>query len=397
MRKFILFIIATFFLTSTAHAASFNKKLSDFDTAVKETMDAWNLPGLAIAIVKDGEIVYIKGHGVKQIGNPDKVNTHTVFQIASLTKTFTSTLVGMMAEQRKLSFNTPISKFKPDLVLGSPEQTQKITLKHVLSHTTGFPGYAGDPSIESGQSYENILDTFTKLKILYEPGMVHDYQNVIYSIAGDALVQTLDKPYEKIVEEYIFEPLQMTDASVGKEQLLATSNRAYPYIYNNYKKQHVEVPYSTKYYTVSPAAGINASISDLAKWLKFQMGDSGFIMSPDTLKKLQSPVAKSPSETWRMRPYTGRVSQTHYGMGWRIYDYAGHTMVNHGGMLNGFKSILAFLPDQNVGIVLLSNSTSKALGILRSTFFDAFLDLPKVDWNDHFADPKDKKKMAAKR
>ena len=357
-------------------------------------MSTWGVPGLAIGIVKDGEVIYEKAFGVKNLESHEKIDIHTVFQIASLSKTFTATLAGLYEEQNKISFSAPVTKYIPGLLLGSEDQTQKITLKSILSHTTGFPSHAGDPMIEGGQSFDDILKNFASLKILYEPGNVYDYQNVIYSIAGKSIENKIKQPFATLIKDKIFIPLDMQDASVGKDNFLNTTNKASPYVYNIYKREHLPVPYSTKYYVVSPAAGVNASIADMTKWLIFQMGQSEPIMKPETLKMLQSPIVKSPEETQRMKLFPGRVPTTYYGLGWRIYDYAGTKMINHSGMLNGFKSLLAFLPDQNIGMVILGNTTSKALGILRSAFFDEYLNLPKVDWNQYFKVDEEKAALA---
>lgn len=379
---FFVGLIFIFPIAARADAETVRKVLPKFEKTIKTVMETWQQPGLAVAVVSDGEVVFEKGFGVRSLTSQDKITTHTVFQIASLSKTFTATLMGILADQRMISLNDPLRKYLPNLVLGSDEQTQQIKLWHILSHTTGFVGHAGDPKIEGGETYQSVLASFEILKILYAPGLVHDYQNVLYSLVGDVVEKVAKKSFADEMKQLVFIPLGMTDASLGWEDLQNTFDKALPYVYRN--KEQKPVPYSTRYYATLPAAGINASIDDMAKWLLFQMEDNPPLMSQSMLKKLHTQVISSPSENARMRPFRERVSRTWYGLGFRIYDYAGHVMITHGGMLNGFKSMLAYLPEERVGLVMLTNSTSPAIGILRTTFFDSVLGLNPIDWNTQF-------------
>ncbi|MBF0105911.1 MAG: beta-lactamase family protein [Deltaproteobacteria bacterium] len=378
-------------------AKSIDQFQRDFDRYIETTRTTWDVPGIAVAVVKDGRTVFIKGYGVRDLATGKKVDSHTVFQLASLSKTFASTLAGVLSDRGRLKWDAPVNRYLPQLLIGSEEQTKQITLRHILSHTTGFPAHAGDPRIEGAEGFDAIIKSFEKLKILYPPGKVFDYQNVIYSLSGSVIEKVLGMSYSEAVQSYLFWPLNMNDASLGFDSLIQTNNRAVPYRYVN--GGHVAVAYSKNYYTVLPAAGVNASIADMAEWIKLHTGSTkptwdmtGAIIGSATLSMIHKPFVSSPAETHRMRRYTGRVDKTYYGLGWRIYHYGGHNVICHAGMLNGFKSLLSFSPETHTGIVLLSNSTSPVLGIIRSYFFDQLFDLSFVDWNKDFKDSEIKAK-----
>ncbi|HLD46035.1 MAG TPA: serine hydrolase domain-containing protein, partial [bacterium] len=330
-----------------------------------------------------------KGYGVRDYTSNAKVSKHTVFQLASLSKTFTSVLLGVLIDNKRLSLDDPIVKFLPDLVLGSPEHTKKIKVRHLLNQTTGFPSHSGDVRIEGGESFDQIIKSFSNLKILNGPGQVHSYQNVLYALAGKIIEEVTQMSFAQAVRYYLFTPLQMNDASVGRQAFKLAINRALPFRYIG--GTHKQIPVSYDYYTVAGAAGVNASIADMAQWLNFTAGTIPLVplanmpvISLATLQSLQKPSVSSPAETSRMRPYRERVTRTHYGLGFRISDWAGHRIVYHGGMVDGMKSILAFDPQKKAGIVILVNSNTPALGIIRSYFFDKLYGLNDIDWNQRF-------------
>ncbi len=388
--SFGFWIFVFFFMFHPAQAGSVpvDNFLGRLESYIQEIRTTWQPPAMAVGVVEKGQIKFVKAYGIKKQGESSPVDEHTIFQIASLSKTFASTLAGELADEGKISFDDKLVKYFPDIVLGTPEHTKKVTLGHILSHTTGFAGHAGDSKLNGDESFDNIMDSLSALKVSVEPGRIHSYQNVIYGLSGDMMEKATGDTYAHLVTSHLLEPLQMTDTTLGKDALFANPNRTHPHNYG--RNNHSLIDYNTGYYKTLPAAGVNSSITDVTKWLKFHM-DKGVMLAPDgnyyqlvsekNMALIHSPIVKTPAETARMNRGNPLITDTYYGYGWRVYHYNGRPMYMHGGMLRGYRSLLAYLPEEQVGIVILANSTAPVTGILRSWFFDRALGLPEVDYN----------------
>lgn len=356
----------------TDHPQSAHLKLvlADFDRIVQHTLEEWDLPGVAAAIVHDDSIVFLKGYGVRRRGQPERIDSHTVFRIASLSKGFASLLTGLLVQQNILHWDDKVIKYLPGLSLKESDNTQNLTIHHILSHTSGLVPHAFDNLIEANVSYMKIIKELKEASVVASVGEQYGYQNVVYSLIGDIIESATGKKYEDLIHERIFEPLGMRDASIGWDPLISEPNRASPHIrrYNHW----TPVQDKKAYYSVLPAAGVNASICDMAQWLRAQMGGMSQVIPPEILTTLQIPVIRTRGE---MRRYywTGRLRDAHYGLGWRIFDYAGHTMITHSGGIRGYLAQMAFIPEKDIGIVVLYNS--RRIDFLLPTFFDLYLKL----------------------
>lgn len=347
-----------------------NQILADFDLFVHYTLEDWEIPGAAIGIVHQDSIVFLKGYGVRKIGENKKIDANTVFRIASVSKGFASTLAGLLVDEGILHWDDRLIEHLPNLIVGSASRTKQMTLRHLVSHTTGIVPHAFDNLIESNTDYRTIVDELKTAGSIGPVGSTYAYQNVVYSLIGDVIEKAANESYKTLVEDRLFRPLGMDDASIGWAGLLSTDNRASPHIQRYYKYRAVRD--RRAYYSVNPAAGVNASITDMSKWLKAQMGGFPHIIPPFVLEQIHTPVIRTPGE--RRRYYwNGRVSSTQYGLGWRIFDYAGHNMITHSGGIQGYLAQLAFIPEEGVGIVILFNS--RRIDYLVPTFFDMFLGL----------------------
>lgn len=363
--------------------------LKQFEPHIIATMEAWDVPGLAVAIVEHGKIVYIKGFGIRKQGHREKIDAHTVFQICSVSKTFTAGLLGVLKDQGKIKYDSPIRHYFPSLKFG-----QGTTVRHLLSHTGGWPAHTGDYEVEQGKNQLQLRKKLQDVKLTSQPGKTYAYQNVAYLLLGDIIAHATHLDYANALKTYLFRPLGMKNASVGYAALKKSANRAFPH---SSKGRRYLGRYTVHYYNVAPAAGINASIEDMAQWLKFCMGDFPKLVHPKTLKELYEPLVKTPHELKRVSPFKLRIKSTSYGLGFRIYDYAGKKMLFHAGLLNGFRSVFAFLPQEDVGIVILTNGGGSAASVLRSQFFDMYLRLPPKDWNSHLKKIYATKKLKCKR
>ncbi|MBY0422911.1 MAG: beta-lactamase family protein, partial [Parvularculaceae bacterium] len=250
------------------------------------------------------------------------------------------------------------------------------------------PSHAYDNLLEQGLAPETILARYPQLKLVCPVGACYGYQNIAFDLAGNVLVDAYKKPYAELLGEKLFTPLGMATASVGLDALDASGDWARPhrrtkigkarYAFGPWRVGRV-TPY---YYAVPAAGGVNASILDLSLWLKAQMGYAPLTLSPAALELMQRQRTGTPAETVRMKKVSERFEDTGYGLGWRIYRYAGQKVIAHGGTLDGYASQIAFLPDRDVGIVLLSNAQSRRFWRLLPSFLDIELGLPRGDYLD---------------
>ena len=374
----LLFLLSPNILTPepdyyTVRFTHINTVLTKFDKFVKQTIEEWNLPGAACAVVYHDSIMFKKGYGFRKIGHPEYIDAHTVFRIASVSKGFASALTGLLVQEGLLNWDDKVINYLPDFTLKDSLNTQNLTIRHILSHTSGLIPHAFDNLIEANVPFEKILPELSTVSIVAPVGQQYGYQNVVYSLIGEIIESVSNKKYGELIREQLFEPLEMKDASVGWEGLMAESNRASPHIRRRYRW----TPTRDKkaYYTVSPSAGVNASISDMAQWLRAQMGGMDNIILPEILQTIHMPQIRTRGE---MRRYywNGHVQDTHYGLGWRIFNYEGHTMITHSGGVQGYLAQLAFIPELDMGIVVLYNS--RRIDFLLPTFFDMVLGLDDI-------------------
>lgn len=361
------------FIATVVQATSLMAAPSPFDKAVDNIVESDAIVGLAMVVVRKGQISSLDTFGVRETGQPEAINAHTRFRIASLSKAFAATLAGRLVEEDKLSFDSGISLYNQDFALRDPEQTKSTTLSHVLSHRLSLPPYAYDNLLEAGVTPAKILQEMKKVDPICNIGTCYAYQNVGFNMITSAIESATEQSYRSAVKELLFNPLGMVDASFGMDNLTRDPNWARSHKRVTQKSWEVR-PVKQPYYDVPAAGGINASILDMAKWLAAQMGHTSAVLPQTQLKVLHKPIVATPAELSRNRRLK-RLSSTHYGLGWRIYQYAGQTVINHSGSVEGYTAQIAFLPEQDAGIVLLANSRSREFWDILPLFLDHELGL----------------------
>lgn len=310
-------------------------------------------PGAAVAIVKDSTIVYLKGFGLKEIGTNDSVNVHTVFRLASVSKPFASFLTGVLVQDSVIRWDDPISTYVPDFQLSSPEETLKLSVRNVLSHTTGLPFHAYTNLVEEGMPLTEMLSRLQEVPLSNKVGQEYSYQNVAYSLVGEAIKSATGKSYEAWMIEKVFSPLQMKDASIDYFSMMTNTNIAKPHMPRKGGWRKVSI--NNTYYNVAPAGGVNASISDMAQWMIALLGNREDVIRKETLQTTYTPVIRAPSKN-RNYGRMQRLRESFYGLGWRILHYPNDTLVYHGGFINGYRSEVAVNQRDNIAICILANS-----------------------------------------
>ena len=349
-----------------------------FEGMAQQLVSNQRVPGLAIAIVQNGRVLSAKGYGITDTSRPEPVDSHTVFRLASLSKSFAGTLTGMLVNDGLLSWNQPVVQYVPDFRLSNADSTTRLSLANLLSQSTGLTRNAYDRDIEANASYYTVRSKLAAAPLRCAPGSCYSYQNVAFSVIGDVVHAATGRYYDANVQSRIFKPLGMNDASLGLEGIEGSPRWAKPHVRGGGGWRSL-MPKPT-YYRLGPAAGVNASINDMAQYLIAQMGHRPDVMSPDLLRTIHTARIDTPTELRSSRWRRERLQSAGYGIGWRVYDYAGHKLYFHGGAVQGYRGAMALLPDRDLGIVILWNSESSLPSGLLPTILDSAIGLPQVAW-----------------
>ncbi|MGD8176223.1 serine hydrolase domain-containing protein [Marinimicrobium sp. ARAG 43.8] len=314
------------------------------------------IPGAALAIIVNGQIELLEGYGVRTRGEPTAIDRHTIFRLASVSKTIAGTAAGAAVHDGWFTWNTPLTDYL-SLDLKNPEYGQQITLTNILSHTTGLMPQAYTNLIEANIPYDTVIERLNEVNFICPPSSCYSYQNVAFSLVGDMVMAATGESYETFTERRLFQPLGMNDASFGLQAFMDNPNHATPHIRR--RGQWAPVNPSSNYYHVAPAAGANASITDMARWVQAQLGRYPDVLSEDVLDTIQGPqVATSYRQAhYRAHP---ELSNIYYGLGWRMFDFGEHRhFVHHGGWVQGTRTEVLFNRKLQLGLVFLSNSENR--------------------------------------
>ena len=346
--------------------ADYNYDFSDFVAWMEGAIREKEIPGVALAIVSREGIMHMQTWGVRSIDTREAVHSDSVFRIASMSKTFAGASAALLVDQNYQSWNTKITDLFPGMNLGTWPSSSGITLKHVVSHSTGLMPHSYSNLLDDGVSYDRIKLSFSKIPTVCQPGECYGYQNVVFSLIGDVVEQSTGESYEKFIYEQIFKPLGMISASVGMEAYLKNDEATEPH--RRSRGVWRTTTTNPAYYSVAPASGINASIFDMSMWVRANLGAFPGVLSPNFLSQMHKPIIATPRGNYFNR-WTG-LERAYYATGWRVFDYNGQRVVHHGGGVRGYRSEMAFVPEANIGFVLLFNAESN----LANDIVPAFLD-----------------------
>jgi beta-lactamase class C len=326
--------------------------------------------GAAVAITYKNQIAFIKCFGQREIGKEELVDEHTIFRLASVSKPITGILTGLLAQEEILDFDEKINEILPWFRLGNVSSTNQLSIRNLLSHTTGLVPHAYDDLVEIHAPFTNILSRLTHTGVSSAPGKVYSYQNVMFSLIDTILAVKTSKNYSQLIKEKIFERVGMNDASTDFASFRDNPNKAIPHRGANgvYKK----LPLNDRYYITAPAAGVNASISDMAHFLIALLDDENPLLKEDVSGKIFEPQVISNLSSGYFR-YWEQVQSKKYALGWRMVDYKDRTIAYHGGYVHGYKAEIAISRQDHIGIVYLTNSpnivASQSVPVFLNSFF----------------------------
>ncbi len=327
------------------------------------------VPGVAIVVVSGGQIKSLQAYGVRRAGTREKVTPDTVFRLASLSKPVAATAASVLVNEGAISWDTTITSVLPKVSFKNAKYGNQLTLRHALSQSSGLPRHTYSHFIDQNMNYADVVSRLRYVDFVCPPGKCYAYQNVTYSLAGDMIRQKSGMSFESYVGRKVFEPLGMRSASFGLGSYNASPNRAAPHIANG--NRWVPTAVVGNWYKVAPAAGVNASIVDMSKFLLGQIGRRQDALPLAVLKPIQSRVTKNTPE----QNYYGvrkAVDNTAYGLGWRVFDYGRNkNFAHHGGHVKGFRTEMVFNRELQIGMVFLTNSETR---LARDVIFK-FLDM----------------------
>ncbi len=328
----------------------------NFDQFFQRKMYSTRTPGAAAVIIQDSTVYLLKGYGrtVNSRSRAEFIDENTVFRLGSVSKGFGSILAAIMDEKGYLDLDEKVQHYIPEFSLRNQSQASEITLKHVLSHTTGISYHAYTNLIESGWEMDDIINRFPNAKLHGEAGQIYSYQNAMYSVAGEVIERQTGKTLEEVFQDEIFNPLNMDNASVTYEGIKNNENHAQPHQFKKYWKPE---RITKKYYNAIPAGGVNASINDMAEWLQLLLGNRPDVISEASLDEVFTPYVN----TQNKRKYLSNwkdVEKSLYGLGWRVVDRKDDTIIYHGGFVNGFKADIAMNREDKLAICILQNCPS---------------------------------------
>ncbi|GGX65985.1 serine hydrolase [Litorimonas cladophorae] len=345
---------------------------AELDRRAALLMNQLEMTGLAMAVVENGKISFAKGYGEELRDSGQLVTADTVFRWASVSKGVAANTLLSVVEDGQISLADTAESLAPSLKL--PGETDP-NLVHLLSHQTGIVRNAYDNRIEAGKPAKLTRTALNDLGVLCQPGTCHTYQNVAYDAAAEIIEAQTGLPYKSIVQTRVFDPLGMDSASVTLEGLTRSKRWARPH--GRFGKRIKSV--KPTYYRVPAAAGVNSSVTDLAKWMSAQFPEQGQIPI-DRLAAMQTPIIQTRGEQRFLNRRFGDLQNAHYGLGWRVYNYHGHKVVGHRGGVDGYRALVMFDPEKQAGIALMWNSPhSRPIG-LQMEFLDQLYGLPKRDW-----------------
>ena len=351
--------------------------ITDYIEFIKARLDSAHNIGAAVAIVNKDDILIIKTFGVKKAGTNDSVDIHTVFRLASVSKGFSGILTCILDEEGILSLQDKVISFLPNFRLKDSINTQDLNIQHLLSHTSGLVPHAYDNLIEDGMPLPLIVKNLSEVDISAPPGVLYGYQNVVFSLIDTiAFIQTGTR-FGNLMEKYIFRPLHMRDASVG-QKIFTRKNANFAYPHRRASSSYIAAPLNLGYYNISPAAGVNASISDLSKWLQALLGHNPAVLDSQVLAKITEPKIESPLKYRYLRCWD-KIDSKYYSLGWRIYQYKGRRIMYHGGYVKGYRAEIAFCPEENIGIAFLQNSPNGVASVSVPAFFNSYFHYLETD------------------
>ncbi len=358
--------------------------LQDLEAYIVRAMRDWEVPGLALAIVKNDAVVLAKGYGVKRLGDPAPVTERTIFAIGSASKAFTTAALAMLVEEGKIRWDDPVLKYLPDFQLFDPYVTRELTVRDLVTHRSGLERA---DLLWYGSMYEReeIVRRIRFLKPRWSFRSHFGYQNILYLVAGQLIRAVTGKTWDEFIRERIFQPLGMTTSTTSVKALREASDVATPHA----KVENIVRPIPWRDIdNIAPAGAINSSVLEMAEWIRLHLNEGTYrgqrFWNAAMEREMQTPQMIIRPEP----PYSTLFPEARfltYGLGWFLHDYRGRKIVEHGGNIDGMSALVILVPEEKLGAVILTNMNGTLLvHALKYRILDAFFGAPPRDWSAEF-------------
>jgi len=389
----LLFLVLISAPLSPAPKEAKKPDLKGFSEQVAKLVADWKVPGMAVSIVMDGKVVFAEGFGLRDVPKNLKVTPHTIFAIGSCSKAFTATAMGILVDEGKVEWDKPVRNYLPTFTMQDVVASERMTPRDLLTHRSGLPRHDlvwyGSPA-----SRKEIFDRLRYLEPNKDFRTVFQYQNMMFMTAGYLVGEVAGTTWESFIQKRFFEPLEMKESNVSVGESQKAADFALPY---QEKEGKVEPIPFRNIEAIGPAGSINSNVLDMANWVLMNLNKGKFkdkqIISEGSLAEVHSPQIVVPGPI-----QYDEILYPSYGMGWAIVPYRGHLLYEHGGGIDGFIATVAFLPRDNMGAVILSNSGSTPLpSIVLFNAIDKMLGLTPIDWSKRSRENMDKAKAEAEK
>lgn len=394
---FSLMVNSMHFFNSSLHAVSTDKKikclLEEMDTIADDALKLFNVPGCAVGVVIDDHIIVSRGYGLRQFDNESPVEENTLFSIGSCTKSFTAFLIGQLVEEGKVTLDDPVKKYLPEFCLYNQDLTDHVTIRDLLAHRTGIERHDA-LWLFSTTLKTSFLNVFRHFEPAFKLRQEFLYNNLMYSVLGKVIEQVTGQSWDENISSRLLKPLKMDESFTSLEQLQESSNLAMP---------HAEIHEILKVIPfcntnlVKPGGGIHSTIQDMTKYVGLQLSDGTFLN-----KKFIQPEIFQELHTLQM-PFSAKANEHEkfqhlgYALGWFVSKYREHHLISHGGVVDGYVSEVAFVPQHKIGIVVLTNSSTDgqyAVSCIRNQILDRLLGMEQLNWPEKIQEGRNKGKAA---
>lgn len=365
--------------------------LNRIDTYIEGLLDDWTTPGLAVAIVKDDRVVFAKGYGVRTLGEDALVDERTLFAVASNTKAFTASVLGLLVEDGRLGWDDRVTDHLPWFAMSDPWVTRDIRVRDLLTHRSGLATFGGD-RLWIGQTLDRdeIIRRIRYMELVSPFRAAFHYQNLMYLTAGQLVPAITGMSWDEMVRTRLFEPLGMTDSNTTVRELDGMINVASPHEVVGGVLRAIDYDNLDG---VAPAASINSSVTDMAQWMRLHLARGEFegrqILAPSTVREMQRIQFPLGVSAWANENFGQNFNGI--GLGWFIRDYKGRKVVSHSGGMSGMISLQTLVPSEGLGVVVLTNfAPSAPTRAITNYVLDAYFGEPTRDWNAIYTDFRDR-------
>jgi CubicO group peptidase (beta-lactamase class C family) len=360
-----------------SEAAALDAKLEQLTTLIDTMRTAWDVPGLGISVVWQGEVVYSRGFGQRDVENDLPVTENTLFAIGSTTKAMTSLCIAMLADEGRVDWDERVREYLPEFELMDPVLTDRMTVRDLVTHRSGLPRH---DALWYGTPHDRpeLVRRLRYLEASRDLRQTFQYNNLLYATAGYLVGRVTDSTWEGFMRQRLFEPLGMDGSNFSVVTSQETDDFALPYA--EVGGEVIAIPFRNLD-AVGPAGSVNSSAADMARWVSLQL-DGGMAGNRRLISQAGLQDTRQAHTVMPSQPNPNGISHLSYGLGWMVHSYRGHFRLEHGGGIDGFTTSVSVLPQDGLGIAVMANRSGTPVpSLVAQHATDLLLDLEPIDWH----------------